>query len=231
MNHATARPAEWDVRFERVTVSFAARDRASIHAVRELSLNVEAGETLCLIGASGSGKTTALRLINGLQRASSGRVLVGGEDVAGADPIALRRHMGYVIQAAGLFPHMSVRENVGLLCELEGWSEERRRARVDGLLELVHLSPDLFAERFPAELSGGQQQRVGVARALALDPPILLMDEPFGALDPITRRDLQREFLELRDTSSKTTVIVSHDLTEAFRLGHRVALLRAYEDG
>lgn len=194
-------------------------------AVDELELEVKTGETLCLIGGSGSGKTTTLRLINRLLEPSAGHVLVDGKDVALEDPIALRRTMGYVVQRGALFPHMTVRQNIGLLCELEGWDKERTRVRVDELLELMRMSPGEFAQRYPSELSGGQAQRIGVARALALDPPILLLDEPFGALDPITRRELQTEFLELRRARQCTMLLVTHDLDEAFRLGDRIGLM------
>ena len=200
------------------------KDYSGAFALQELSLEVARGETLCLVGASGSGKTTALRCINRLVEPSAGVVRVGGEDVAGLDPIELRRRCGYVIQSGGLFPHLTVAGNIGLLCRLVGQSADAIEARVFELLALVQLEPE-HAARHPAELSGGQRQRVGVARALALDPEILLMDEPFGALDPITRDGLQGEFAELAERASKTTVIVTHDLAEAFRLGDRVALL------
>ncbi len=194
-------------------------------AVRDLDLHVAPGETVCLVGPSGCGKTTSLRLVNRLVRPTAGRVLVDGRDVAEADPVRLRRGIGYVIQSGGLFPHLTVAANVGLLCRLEGWDTARTAERVDELLELVHLPPSEFGARYPAELSGGQRQRVGVARALALDPQLLLMDEPFGALDPLTRDSLQREFLELSERVEKTILIVSHDMDEAFLLGDRVALL------
>jgi osmoprotectant transport system ATP-binding protein len=155
-------------------------------------------------------------------------VLVNDEDVALQDPVALRRRMGYVVQRGALFPHMTVRRNVGLLCRLEGWSGRRTRQRVNELLEMVRMPPKEYADRYPTELSGGQRQRVGVARALALDPPIVLLDEPFGALDPITRRQLQEEFIELRRRQERTVVFVTHDLSEAFALADRVGLM---EDG
>lgn len=194
-------------------------------AVDGVSLSVEEGETVCLIGTSGSGKTTALKMVNRLLEPTSGRVLVGGQDVAESDVIRLRRSMGYVIQKGGLFPHLRVARNVGLLCELEGWRPRDVGRRVTELLELVNLPPAEFAQRFPHELSGGEQQRVGVARALALDPKIVLMDEPFGALDPITREQLHDEFVRLEDQVKKTILFVTHDLAEGFKLADRVALM------
>ena len=190
-----------------------------------MSLEIDGGECVCLIGGSGSGKTTTLRLINRLLEPTSGRVLVDGVDVAGLDPVRLRRRMGYVVQSGALFPHLTVCGNVELLCRAEGWDRNRSRTRAEELLELVRLPPSDFAFRYPSELSGGQRQRVGVARALALDPDILLMDEPFGALDPLTRRELQDEFRELEGSVNKTVVFVTHDLDEAFLLGDRVALM------
>jgi osmoprotectant transport system ATP-binding protein len=215
------------IRFEAVTKRFPLPGGAEHLALDRLDLEVRESETLCLIGGSGCGKTTTLRLVNRMVEPSSGRVLVGGEDVAGLDPVRLRRSMGYVVQRGALFPHLTVRENIGLLCRLEGWSRDRTRARTDELLDMVQLPAVEFAERYPAELSGGQQQRVGVARALALDPPIVLLDEPFGALDPPTRRQLQQEFRDLRRVKQRTVVLVTHDLDEAFVLGDRVALLEA----
>jgi len=214
------------IRIEGVTVRFTADGAEAVTALDDISLEVAEGETLCLIGGSGSGKTTCLRLINRLQEPTTGRVSLRGEDVAQLDPIRLRRSMGYVIQAGGLFPHLDVQDNIGLLCELEGWTAERTRARIDELLDLVRLPAVDFATRFPAELSGGECQRVGVARALALDPPVVLLDEPFGALDPITRDHLQTEFMAWKSAVDKTIVMVSHDLREAFRLADRVALLQ-----
>ncbi len=196
-----------------------------VRAVDGVSLAVEEGETLCLIGTSGSGKTTLLKMVNRLVVPTLGRVTVGGQDVSLADVIALRRGLGYVIQSGGLLPHLDVAANVGLLGVLEGWEAPRIEARVRALLELVNLSPETFAHRRPAELSGGERQRVGVARALVLDPPVLLMDEPFGALDPLTRADLRREFAGLKRAVDKTIVLVTHDLAEAFALGDRMALL------
>jgi len=212
------------IRFEDVRKVFGA-DGGEVVAVDGLDLLVEAGETVCLIGTSGSGKTTVLKMVNRLVEPTAGRILVDGEDVRGLDLIRLRRSMGYVIQGAGLFPHLTVAENVGLLCRLEGWGRERIEERVSTLLELVNLPPGKYAGRRPRQLSGGQQQRVGVARALSLDPKIVLMDEPFGALDPITRDDLHGEFLRLKERVKKTVLLVTHDLVEAFKLGDRVALM------
>jgi osmoprotectant transport system ATP-binding protein len=190
-----------------------------------LSLDVAEGETLVLAGPSGGGKTTALKLVNRLLDHDSGEVRVFGRDVRGEDPIALRRRIGYVIQEAGLFPHWTVRRNVEAVPRLLGWREDAARERCDELLSLVSLPAAEFAERRPRELSGGQRQRVGVARALAADPPVLLMDEPFGALDPIARRSMQREFLEWKRRLRKAVLLVTHDLREAFRLGDRIAIL------
>lgn len=212
------------IRFEDVRKVFGA-DGAEVVAVDGLDLEVEAGETVCLIGTSGSGKTTVLKMVNRLVEPTAGRILVDGEDVRGLDLIRLRRGVGYVIQGAGLFPHLTVAENVGLLCRLEGWDRERVEQRVSTLLELVSLPATEYAGRRPRELSGGQKQRVGFARALALDPKIVLMDEPFGALDPITRDDLHGEFLRLEERVQKTVLLVTHDLVEAFKLGDRVALM------
>jgi len=193
--------------------------------VRSLNLEVRRGETLILLGRSGSGKTTTLKLINRLLDPTSGEVLVEGRATTAWDPIRLRRHIGYVIQEVGLFPHMTVARNVGIVPELEDWEEKRVQARVQELLRMVGLEPDEFAGRRPRELSGGQRQRVGVARALAADPPILLMDEPFGALDPVTRSELQQEFRQLATRLARTIVFVTHDVREALLLGTRIALL------
>jgi osmoprotectant transport system ATP-binding protein len=193
--------------------------------LRDLSFSIEAGETLVLLGRSGSGKTTALRLINGMIMPSSGEVLVDGKSTAEWDPVQLRRGIGYVIQEGGLFPHFTVARNIGLVPALEGWPAPRIASRVAELLKTVSLSPDEFGNRLPRELSGGQRQRVGVARALAADPAILLFDEPFGALDPVTRLDLQREFLRLRGDLGKTSVFVTHDVQEATKLATRISLL------
>ena len=191
----------------------------------DVSLQIRAGETLVLLGRSGSGKTTLLKLINRLLKPTEGEVLVEGQATTAWDPIRLRRRIGYVIQEVGLFPHFSVERNVGLVPALEGWPPDRIRERVAELLRLVDLNPEQFAARRPHELSGGQRQRVGVARALAADPPLLLMDEPFGALDPLTRAELQREFGHLKERLNKTIVFVTHDLREALLLASRIALL------
>jgi osmoprotectant transport system ATP-binding protein len=215
------------IRLEGVTRSYALPDGTAQVAVASLDLHVRRGEVLCLIGGSGCGKTTTLRLINRLIEPDAGRVLLDGQDVSGLDPVALRRRMGYVVQRGALFPHLTVRRNVDLLCRLEGWSAARATERADRLLDMVRMPAAEFADRYPSELSGGQRQRVGVARALALDPPVVLLDEPFGALDPITRRRLQEEFLELRRGGERTMVFVTHDLHEAFALGDRIALMEA----
>ena len=190
-----------------------------------LSFQVGEGETLVLVGPSGCGKTTALKLVNRLLDHDSGDVRVFGKDVRAEDPIALRRKLGYVIQEAGLFPHWTVRANVEAVPRLLGWKSDATRARSEELMALVGLPALDFGERRPRELSGGQRQRVGVARALAADPPALLMDEPFGALDPIARRAMQREFLDWKKRLGKAVLLVTHDLREAFRLGDRVAIL------
>ncbi len=200
-------------------------ETGTVVALEGLNLEVREGETVCLIGTSGSGKTTALKMVNRLVEPTSGRVSVDGKDVSETDEISLRRSIGYVIQRGGLFPHMTVAENIGLLLKMEGWEPDRITKRVDELLTLVNLPSDKFRNRKPRELSGGQQQRVSIARALAFDPAILLMDEPFGALDPITRNELHTEFQNLKDIVGKTTLIVTHDLGEAFKLGDRIVLL------
>ena len=200
-------------------------ENGSIVALEGLDLHIEKGETVCLIGTSGSGKTTALKMINRLIEPTSGIILVDGNDVSDLDLIPLRRSIGYVIQRGGLFPHMTVAENIGLICRLEGWQDQKISDRVDALLELVNMSPGQFSRRKIRELSGGQQQRVSIARALALEPGVLLMDEPFGALDPITRHELHKEFQNLKQVLGKTTLVVTHDLAEAFKLGDRIVLL------
>ncbi|MGB8014066.1 MAG: ATP-binding cassette domain-containing protein [Terriglobales bacterium] len=199
---------------------------AGTQVLFEFNLQVQSGETLVLLGRSGSGKTTSLKLVNRLLTPTSGDIRVKGVSNAEGDVVRLRRSIGYVIQDVGLFPHFTVERNIGLMPGIEGWPEDRIRARVQELLQLVGLAVDL-ASRYPYQLSGGQRQRVGVARALAADPEILLMDEPFGALDPLTRDELQREFLALQQRLHKTVVFVTHDLREALRLGTRIALMEA----
>jgi osmoprotectant transport system ATP-binding protein len=203
------------------------RYRVSTGAVilDEVSFVVDRGDVLVLVGRSGTGKTTILRLINRLISPSAGEVRVEGRPSFDWDPIALRRRTGYVLQEVGLFPHMTIARNIGVVPHLEGWSEERIRARCMELLELVGLDPSTFAERFPHELSGGQRQRVGVARALAADPPVLLMDEPFGALDPVTRAELHHEVRRIQERLHKTIVMVTHDMGEAFALATRLGVL------
>jgi osmoprotectant transport system ATP-binding protein len=194
------------------------------HVLSALNLEVHRGETLILLGRSGSGKTTSLKMVNRLLSPTAGEVRVNGSPIQDTDVIRLRRSIGYVIQDAGLFPHFTVGRNIGLVPRIQGWPEERIRTRVEELLKTVGLESTI-ASRYPHQLSGGQRQRVGVARALAADPAILLMDEPFGALDPLTRDQLQGEFLSLQRRLQKTVLFVTHDLREAFRLGSRIALM------
>jgi len=196
------------------------------HLVEKLNFKVFQGEVLVLLGRSGSGKTTTMKLINNLLTPSSGEVLVMGKPTTEWNPIQLRRKIGYVIQEIGLFPHFTVEQNVGLVPKLEGWEGDRIKSRVRQLLELVNLDPQHFAKRYPHQLSGGQRQRVGVARALAADPPLLLMDEPFGALDPITRLELQREFGQLQQQLGKTVIFVTHGIQEAFLLASKIGLMQ-----
>lgn len=198
---------------------------AATSAVEDVTLHFPAGELVVLVGPSGCGKTTTMRMINRLIEPSSGTIRLGDRDVTHVDPDELRRGMGYVIQQIGLFPHMTIADNVATVPRLLGWPKPRIRARVEEMLALVGLEPGEFARRFPRQLSGGQQQRVGVARALAADPPVLLMDEPFGATDPITRVRLQREFRRLQQELRKTVVFVTHDFEEALLLGDRIAVL------
>ena len=209
------------IRLEDLTKTFGGRV-----AVDHLDLEVPEGELCVLVGPSGCGKTTTLRMVNRLVEPTSGRILLDGQDVTAVDVVRLRRRIGYVIQHVGLFPHQSIADNVATVPRLLGWSRDRVDARVHELLGLVGLDPDQFARRYPHELSGGQRQRVGVARALGADPPVLLMDEPFGAIDPVTRGRLQQEFVNLQDELRKTVVFVTHDVEEAVRLGDRIAILR-----
>jgi len=198
-----------------------------VEAVRDLSLEIERGETLVLLGTSGSGKTTTMKMVNRLIEPTGGRIILDGRDIMEQDPIELRRGVGYAIQSIGLFPHMTVGENIGVVPRLLKWPRQKTAERIDHLLTIVGLEPEEFRDRYPAQLSGGQRQRVGVARALAADPPVVLMDEPFGALDPITREQLQNEFIELESEIGKTIVFVTHDVFEAVKMGDRIALLDA----
>lgn len=209
--------------FERVCKTYC----GGTEAVRDLTLEISEGETLVLLGTSGSGKTTTMKMVNRLIEPTSGRILIGGDDIMAQDPIVLRRRIGYSIQHIGLFPHMTVAENIAVVPKLLQWPRPRIEERIDQLLSMVGLEPGEFRDRFPSKLSGGQKQRVGVTRALAADPPIVLMDEPFGALDPITREQLQNEFLELESVIKKTIIFVTHDVFEAVKMGDRVALLDA----
>lgn len=214
------------VEFRDVSFSHAA---ASAPVISHLTFSVQQGETLVLLGESGCGKTTTLKLINRLLLPTSGQVLVQNKSTTEWDPIRLRRRTGYVIQEGGLFPHFTVKRNVGLVPALERWDAGRIKSRVDELLSIVGLEPKEFADRYPGELSGGQRQRVGVARALAAEPPLLLLDEPFGALDPLTRASLQREFIEISKRLKKTAVFVTHDVREALLLGSRIGLMQKGE--
>ncbi|MDX3117102.1 ABC transporter ATP-binding protein [Streptomyces scabiei] len=195
-------------------------------SVDDVTMEIEAGETVVLVGPSGCGKSTTLKMINRLIEPSGGRIRIGGEDVTGIDPVRLRRKVGYAIQSSGLFPHMTVAQNIALVPRMTGWPKARIRDRVEEMLDLVGLDPGEFRHRHPRQLSGGQQQRVGVARALAADPPVLLMDEPFGAVDPVTREHLQDELIRLQHELHKTIVFVTHDFDEAIKLGDRIAVLR-----
>ncbi len=211
------------IAFESVRVRYRGADR---DALRGIDLTIAPGEFVALVGASGCGKTTLLRTVNRLTPLDGGRITIDGADIATLDPVALRRTIGYAIQATGLFSHMSVARNVGIVPELLGWERERTAARVDDMLALVRLDPARYRDRRPRELSGGEAQRVGVARALAAEPRVLLMDEPFGALDAIVRRDLQRELARIVDDVGTTTLFVTHDVHEARRLADRIVVLR-----
>jgi len=218
MTSAIPAPA---ISFERVAVAYEGQG-----AVAGVSLAVPAGEFVAVVGPSGAGKTTLLRLINRLAEASAGVVRVEGEDVRATDPVALRRRLGYVFQNVGLFPHMTVAENIAITPRLLGWDEPRRAARVDELIDLVRLDRARHRDRFPHQLSGGERQRVGVARALAARPSIVLMDEPFGALDPLTRDAIGRDFRGLHETLGLTTVLITHDMLEAVLLADRIVVMR-----
>ncbi|MFH1243696.1 MAG: ATP-binding cassette domain-containing protein [Pseudomonadota bacterium] len=210
------------IRFTDVTKTF---DGGLSYAIKGLSFEVEHGETVVLLGSSGCGKTTTLKMVNRLIEPTKGVIEVNGKDVMAQDPVSLRRSIGYVFQGIGLFPHMTVEQNVSVIPRLLGWPGKRRKERTEELLTLVGLRPEEYAHRFPDELSGGQQQRVGVARALASDPAYLLMDEPFGALDALTRETLQQELLTLKNRLKKTIIFVTHDIFEALLIGDRIAVL------
>ena len=210
------------IRFDRVSKVFPEGTRA----VDDVSFDIFDGECITFVGPSGCGKTTTVRLLNRLVEPTGGSIWLNGQDTARADVIALRRSIGYVIQDVGLFPHMTVSQNIALVPRLQGWPERKRNERTEELLHLVGLEPAAFRNRYPHQLSGGQKQRVGVARGLAADPPVILMDEPFGALDPITRAQLQDEFLRLRRRLKKVILFVTHDMDEAIKLGDRIAIMR-----
>ncbi|MEP7055567.1 MAG: betaine/proline/choline family ABC transporter ATP-binding protein [Actinomycetota bacterium] len=210
------------IELEHVTKKY---DGGSV-AVDDLSLSVDAGELVVFVGPSGCGKTTTMKMVNRLIEPTSGRILIEGRDILAEDPVVVRRGIGYVIQQVGLFPHQTIAQNVATVPRLLGWDKTRIRNRVNELLELVGLPPSSYADRYPHQLSGGQRQRVGVARALGADPPVLLMDEPFGAIDPVTRNRLQQEFLRLQAELRKTVIFVTHDIEEAVLLGDRIAVLR-----
>jgi osmoprotectant transport system ATP-binding protein len=212
--------SEPSVQFHGISYQIAGREILS-----DLNLQIPQGETLVLLGRSGCGKTTTLKLVNRLLEPTSGEIRVEGKATQFWDPILLRRRIGYVIQEVGLFPHFTVEQNIALVPSLEKWGQETTHRRVGEMLTLVGLDPEEFLHRYPSELSGGQRQRVGVARALAVDPPLLLMDEPFGALDPLTRSEIQQEFKELRNTLGKTILFVTHDIGEAIELGHRIGVM------
>jgi osmoprotectant transport system ATP-binding protein len=214
------------IRLEALTKTYVS-PQGAVTAVDRVSFEVREGETCVLLGPSGCGKTTTLRMINRLVAPTSGKVFIAGRDTDAADPVELRRAIGYVIQQIGLFPNMTVVENIGVVPRLLGWSAERRRQRAEELLALLALPPAQFAGRYPNALSGGQAQRVGVARALAVDPPVLLMDEPFAALDPVNREAIQDEFLRMQEKLRKTILFVSHDIDEAVKMADRIAILNS----
>jgi osmoprotectant transport system ATP-binding protein len=212
------------IKLENLTKTFTQKNGTSFNAVDNVSLEVPAGEMCVLLGPSGCGKTTTLKMINRLIPASSGKILINGEDTSGQDTVTLRRNIGYVIQQIGLFPNMTIEENITVVPRMLGWDKKRCRERATELMSMVALDPSKFLHRYPREMSGGQQQRIGVIRALAADPPVLLMDEPFGAVDPINREVIQNEFLEMQRQLKKTVMLVSHDIDEALKLGDRIAV-------
>ncbi|MDO4615843.1 MAG: ABC transporter ATP-binding protein [Lachnospiraceae bacterium] len=195
------------------------------YSVDHVSAQIREGEFITILGSSGCGKTTLLKMTNRLIDPTEGKIVLFGENIAQVDPVVVRRRMGYVIQQVGLFPHMTVEENIGIIPKLEGWDKERIHQRVTELLELVELKPDEYRTRYPSQLSGGQQQRIGLARALVTDPKIMLLDEPFGAIDAITRLNLQNELMRIHQGMNKTFLLVTHDINEAFRLGNRVMIM------
>ncbi|MBP2215149.1 ABC transporter ATP-binding protein [Arthrobacter sp. CAN_C5] len=220
---ATQPPRKVMIRLENLTKRFPGQKE---NAVDNLTLDIYEGEIVVLVGPSGCGKTTTMKTINRIIEPTSGRIILDGEDVTTADPDTLRRRIGYVIQQVGLFPHMTIGENIATVPKLLGWDNKRVAARVDELLEMVNMSPAEYRDRYPKQLSGGQRQRVGVARALGADPDVMLMDEPFGAIDPITRDRLQNEFLRLQSEVRKTIVFVTHDIDEAIKMGDRIVILQ-----
>ncbi len=226
MTTASSAPRASTVEFRHVTKHYDSRAKKTPGAVNDLSLTVPAGKICVLVGPSGCGKTTSLKMVNRLIEPTSGQILIDGVDIMTRDVTELRRSIGYVIQQVGLFPHETIGENAVTVPRLMGWPKARQRARADELLALVGLEPDKYRDRYPAQLSGGERQRVGVARALAADPPIMLMDEPFGAVDPIVRERLQNEFLRLQEELAKTIFFVTHDIDEAIKMGNLVAVMQ-----
>ncbi|WP_050467226.1 ABC transporter ATP-binding protein [Herbaspirillum chlorophenolicum] len=215
------------IELDQLSKTYTQKDGTQVKAVDTVSLKVAEGEICVFLGPSGCGKTTTLKMINRLIRPTSGRVLLNGEDTTGIDEVSLRRHIGYVIQQTGLFPNMTIEENITIVPRLLGWDNKRCRERAAELMAMVALDPAKFLKRYPRELSGGQQQRIGVIRALAADAPVLLMDEPFGAVDPINREAIQNEFFQMQRQLKKTVIMVSHDIDEAIKLGDQVAIFRA----
>ncbi|KAF3998007.1 osmoprotectant ABC transporter ATP-binding protein OsmV [Glaciimonas immobilis] len=215
------------IELEKLSKVFIQKDGVKVKAVNEVSLTVAEGEICVFLGPSGCGKSTTLKMINRLIKPTSGRVLLNGEETTDIDEVTLRRRIGYVIQQVGLFPNMTIEENITVVPRLLGWDKKRCRERATELMAMVALDPKLYLKRYPRELSGGQQQRIGVIRALAADPPVLLMDEPFGAVDPINRESIQNEFFMMQRQLNKTVIMVSHDIDEAIKLGDKIAIFRA----